>query len=448
MKKTVVELFAGVGGFRVGFNNITSFNKKGIAKENGNFEFVWSNQWEPSTKTQHAFDCYNLRFPDAVKNSNVDISKVDKKTIPDHTILCGGFPCQDYSVAHTLSKSKGIEGKKGVLWWQINEILKEKRPPFILLENVDRLVKSPAKQRGRDFGIMLRCLSDLGYALEWRIINAADYGHPQRRRRIYLFGFHKTTYLYKKIEQLNVPDVFKKEGIFVKQFPIENFKDNSIKEYDFVSKYKDLVKVSDSFKASFENAGFMIKNKVYTVKTKPIIARQLTLSKIVQSNVDSHYFLNENQKSKFKYLRGNKKLPRIDKNTGHKYFYSEGAMSPYDSLDLPGRTMLTSEGTTNRSTHIIKDKSNNKLRLLTPIECERLNQFPDDWTNSGMPEKRRYFMMGNALVCGIIKKLAIEINEIIEEENDIGEFDRAYAEYLKNPKTYTVDEVITDLKLK
>jgi len=111
MEKTVIELFAGVGGFRVGLNNITSIDENGHAIENGNFKFVWANQWEPSTKTQHAFDCYNLRFPENF-NSNTDISSVDKKQIPNHSLLCGGFPCQDYSVAHSLSKEKGIEGKK------------------------------------------------------------------------------------------------------------------------------------------------------------------------------------------------------------------------------------------------------------------------------------------------------------------------------------------------
>ena len=415
MKKTVVELFAGVGGFRVGFNNITEFDKNGKAIENGPFEFVWANQWEPSTKTQHAFDCYNLRFPEALRNSNVDISKVDKKSIPDHSILCGGFPCQDYSVAHTLSHSKGIEGKKGVLWWQINDILKAKKPPFILLENVDRLVKSPAKQRGRDFGIMLRCLADLGYAMEWRIINAADYGHPQRRRRIFIFGYHKSTKYYKEHKTTSPLSLINKEGIFAKQFPIESIKKANIKEVDVVSKYDDLVAVSDKFKAEFGTAGYMINGKVYTAKVIPITEKPITLGDIVDKNADSHYFLTESQKAKYKYLRGSKKLPRVDKN-GHKYNYTEGAMSPFDALDLPGRTMLTSEGTTNRSTHIIRDPKNGKLRILTPIECERINQFPDNWTNSGMPEKRRYFMMGNALVCGIIKKLGTEISLIIDKE--------------------------------
>ena len=417
MDKTVIELFAGVGGFRVGLNDIKKIDKNGKAVENGPWTFVWANQWEPSTKSQHAFDCYNLRFPSATENSNVDISKVDKASIPNHTLLTGGFPCQDYSVAHTLKSSHGIEGKKGVLWWQINDILKAKKPPFVLLENVDRLVKSPAKQRGRDFGIMLRCLSEQGYAIEWRIINAADYGHPQRRRRIYIFAYHKNTKYYAATKDIKPFELVVKEGVFAKAFPIENFEEKNIKSYNFVKGYKDLVVVSDKFKADLENSGYMIGDVVYTVKTKPIEEKPITLKKIVEKDgVDAHYYLSDSQKKKYEYLRGSKKIPRIDKN-GFEYTYSEGAMSPYDELNLPARTMLTSEGTTNRSTHIIKDPKDGRLRILTPIECERINQFPDDWTNSGMPEKRRYFMMGNALVCGIIKKIGIQLNDIIDKED-------------------------------
>ena len=417
MKKTVIELFAGVGGFRVGLNNITKIGKDGKAVEKGPFTFVWANQWEPSTKSQHAFDCYNLRFPSATENSNVDISKVNKETIPDHTLLTGGFPCQDYSVAHSLSSSHGIEGKKGVLWWQINDILIAKKPPFVLLENVDRLVKSPARQRGRDFGIMLRCLSEQGYAMEWRIINAADYGHPQRRRRIYIFAYHKDTKYYEKMKDFSPLEIISKEGVYAKEFHIEEIEQKSIKEFDFKKGYKDLVEVSDKFHAAFENSGYMIENKVYTSKTTPIEKAPITLGDIVEKDgVDEHYFLSDSQRKKYEYLRGSKKIPRVDKN-GHEYVYAEGSMSPYDDLSLPARTMLTSEGTTNRSTHIIIDPKEGKMRILTPVECERINQFPDNWTNSGMPEKRRYFMMGNALVCGIIKKIGKQLNTIIDEEN-------------------------------
>ncbi|MDD3067664.1 MAG: DNA (cytosine-5-)-methyltransferase [Acholeplasmataceae bacterium] len=415
MEKTVVELFAGVGGFRVGLNSIKSFDEKGRAIEKGPWKFVWSNQWEPSTKTQHAFDCYNLRFA-GDSNLNMDISKVKKEDIPDHTLLTGGFPCQDYSVAHTLSKAKGIEGKKGVLWWQINDILKAKKPPFVLLENVDRLIKSPAKQRGRDFGIMLRCFSELDYAVEWRVINAADYGFSQRRRRIYIFAFHKSTSYYKEIEKHSPYKVISHEGLFAKTFPIEKLDEKLIKANNIFKKYKDLVELSDNFHACFENSGYLIGEEAFTVRITPKTKAPIPLYDLVEKDgVDTHYFLNDSQKKKYEFLRGAKKIQRTDVN-GHNYFYSEGSMSPYDVLSLPARTMLTSEGTTNRSTHIILDPKENKLRILTPIECERINQFPDSWTDSGMPEKRRYFMMGNALVCGIIKELSKNLKKIISKE--------------------------------
>ena len=413
MEKTVIELFAGVGGFRVGLNNILGFDETGRAIENGNFNFVWANQWEPSTKTQHAFDCYQLRFGTSENHSNDDISTVNKKDIPNHSLLCGGFPCQDYSVARSLSKEQGIEGKKGVLWWQIVDILKTKHTPFIFLENVDRLIKSPAKQRGRDFGIMLRCLNDLGYTVEWRVINAAEYGLPQRRRRIYIFAYKNNTKFAKSIKKLTAESVFHNNGIFAKAFPIEN-KDEKIKELD-ITTYKDLVDVTDNFNFIFENSGLLRNGIVYTRKTLPVKEEPIILKNIVLEDPDKELYLNAKEKKKFDELRGSKKIPRVDA-FGHEYFYSEGSMSPFDELEKPGRTMLTSEGSINRSTHIIKDPVTDKLRILSPIECERLNQFPDNWTNSGMPEKRRYFMMGNALVCGIVRRLGKEIEDIIEHE--------------------------------
>lgn len=415
MDKTVVELFAGVGGFRVGLNEIT-LDKFGNTIEKSNFKFVWANQWEPSTKTQDAFNCYVKHFGNVPSHLNTDISLVDKESIPNHTLLVGGFPCQDYSVARSLSQEKGIEGKKGVLWWQINDILKAKRPPFILLENVDRLLKSPSKQRGRDFGIMLRCLNDLGYGVEWRVINAAEYGFPQKRRRIYIFGFHKSTNYHKKIVKNSIESIINETGIFAKAFPIESFEKINTSDISKES-YHSLIEITNQYKFNFSNSGIMFKNKVYTTKVLPIIKEAITLGEILQTdNIPNEYFINEAQEAKFKYLKGSKKIPRVSKS-GVEYNYSEGAMCFPDYLDMPGRTMLTSEGTINRSTHVVKDIQTQKLRILTPIEAERLNQFPDNWTDSGMTTKKRYFMMGNALVCGIIKELGYQISSIIDNEN-------------------------------
>lgn len=413
MLNTVVELFAGVGGFRVGMNSVT-LNTEGKVNESNKFKFVWTNQFEPSSKIQHAFDCYQTRFGISKNHSNQDIAEVDKNSIPDHSVLVGGFPCQDYSVARSLSQEKGIEGKKGVLWWQIDEIVKVKKPPFILLENVDRLLKSPSKQRGRDFGIMLRCLHDSGYDVEWRVINAADYGFAQKRKRIFIFAYHSTTNYFKNMTNLSAENILGESGIFSKQFKVSKL-DGLIEKTNLdVSNFKDLIHISDKFSFNFENSGVIKSGQVYTTKTNPIKVEPVSLGDIlVREEVDLQYFnINE---EKYKYLKSSKRIERTDAN-GFKYTYSEGAMSFPDRLDLPGRTMLTSEGTLNRSTHIVEDFISQKNRILTPVEAERLNGFPDNWTNTGLTDRKRYFMMGNALVCGIVEKLANELSLIIQRE--------------------------------
>lgn len=417
MKKTVVELFAGVGGFRVGLNNITGIADNGLAIENRKWEFVWANQWEPSTTTQHAYECYVQRFGLSENHSNVDISLVDKKNIPVHSLLVGGFPCQDYSVARTLSGEKGIEGKKGVLFWEIAEILKVKNSPFVLLENVDRLLKSPARQRGRDFGIMLRTFYELGYNVEWRVINAADYGCAQKRRRVYIFAWKSKTKYNKAISKSDSISLLQKKGLFAKSCPI-NMEETSINKIRCVdiSTFSDSVEMSESFKFEFDNCGVLVNNLVTTQKIVPAYETPITLKEIRLNDEDlSIFLLNEIQISKFEYLKGGKRVLR-QKPNGEDYFYSEGSMSFPDSLDGPGRTMLTSESTLNRSTHVIEDAKTGKLRLITPIEAERLQSFPDNWTNSGMPDKKRYFMMGNALVTKIISRIEVVLSDIIENE--------------------------------
>ena len=411
MKKTAIELFAGVGGFRCGLNHVELKDDKVVEK--GNWKFLWANQWEPATKSQEAYECYAKRFgEDSV--SNVDIFEVDKHDIPDHTLLVGGFPCQDYSVAQTLSNSKGIEGKKGVLWWAIEQTLAIKQPPFVLLENVDRLLLSPAKQRGRDFGIMLRSFYENGYDVQWRVINAGEYGLPQKRRRTYIFAYHKSTNYYKEMQKVKDRDVIFEKGLFIQQFPIKS-EYQAISETS-ISEYKDLKDVSDNFKCQFYNAGVMTNGGIYTVKVKSDYKLIYPLRNIREENpVDEKYFLNDKQIGKFAFLKGSKKIPRVKPN-GEPYYYCEGSMPFPDNLDAPARTMLTSESGVSRTTHVIEDFKTKKLRLLTPRECERINGFPDDWTNTGMSDKKRYFMMGNALVVGIIEKIGKEIEDIIESE--------------------------------
>lgn len=414
MELTVVELFAGVGGFRVGLNQIKSFDVNNRAIESGNWNFVWANQYEPSTKIQHAFNCYITRFGNE-NHSNIDINKVDKSKIPNHSLLVGGFPCQDYSVARSLHKEKGIEGKKGVLFWDIRDIIIEKKSPFILLENVDRLLKSPSTKRGRDFAIMLRTFNDLGYDVQWRVINAGEYSMPQKRRRVFIFAYKNTSKFAKNINynKLNLNT----QNIFNKVFPVMDI--TKINTID-LNRYKNLLDLSDNYNDSkFFECGIM-KNGI--VKHSNIIAveeEKYSLCEVIRKaqpfnkNLDNYVITND-KLDKWKYLKGSKKIERTSR-TGHKYIYSEGAMAFPENMNEPARTMLTSEGTTNRSSHIIFDEQIKKYRTLTPIECEIIQMFPINWTNT-MPDRSRYFMMGNALVTGIVSRLDPVLRKIITKE--------------------------------
>lgn len=413
MKKRlrVVELFAGVGGFRIALEGYPK-------KKNTNYEVVWSNQWEPSTRLQHANIVYTSRWPKA-NHSGENIETVIQEkfdTIPDHDVLVGGFPCQDYSVATSLRSAKGLVGKKGVLWWSIEAILrlKKNKPKYLILENVDRLLKSPATQRGRDFAIMLISLYKQGYAVEWRVINAADYGFPQRRRRIFILAYHKTTALYQRLAALSSKEeMFTSQGVFAKAFPIQELNEGLHE----ASLEEDLVQLSKNFnlnqkESPFHNSGFMIAGRYTTTTVAPKYqgARKTLGSVLLDiSEVPEAYFITKEQVEGvkgWKYQKGAKNETRINKE-GYKYTYSEGSMRFPDALDAPSRTIVTGEGGTSpsRFKHVVLQQG--KLRRLTPIELERLNTFPDNHTQhpSIRPAKRAFFM-GNALVVAVVKRLA------------------------------------------
>lgn len=393
-RKTMAELFAGVGGFRIGL-------------EPHGWKTVFANQWEPGKKNQWAFDCYNRHFPSS-NNSNADIAQVSADDVPDHALLVGGFPCQDYSVAATLAASKGIEGKKGVLWWQIRRIAEAKRPRYMLLENVDRLLKSPAKQRGRDFSIILSCLNALGYSVEWRVVNAADYGFVQRRRRTFIFATLDRSVYSGKTEG----SIIENSGFFARTFPVVQDTVASAK-VGVTNIPEDLVEISNSFCFPYENAGYCRNFKCTTIKVTPDYhGPRGMLGDILEIHVNSKYIIPDDKLAKWKYMKGAKREPRTAK-TGYSYTFSEGAVPFPDPSDRPGRTMLTSEGLPSRTSHVVTDKETGKPRILTPVECERMNGFPDGWTE-GMPERTRYFCMGNAMVCGLVERMGVTLDRIVE----------------------------------
>ncbi len=405
----VAELFAGVGGFRLGL-------------EKSGWRVVWSNQWEPSTREQHASRCYEARLG---SDGHVceDIEKIVTgqagEAITDHELLVGGFPCQDYSVAKPLSQAAGIQGKKGVLWWSIYDVLEVKRPPFVLLENVDRLLKSPASQRGRDFAIILSCLAQLGYVAEWRVVNAADYGFPQRRRRVFLYA-HRLDYCgysWRPLRRIFV------DGVMARALPVSKAGMRSdfeaeaelAPEPDLEPLDSDPYVVSQTFgiglaKSPFKNAGVMIEGRVWTREVTPRYrGKRMSLGDVVAKTavVPEPFFVPDDRVEQWTYLKGPKSEPRVDKKTGHEYRYSEGGMAFPDPLDRPARTILTGEGgsSASRFKHVIHDPKTGRLRRLVPEELEELNGFPRGWTDTGMSDGKRAFMMGNALVVGVVERI-------------------------------------------
>ena len=396
----VVELFAGVGGFRLGL-------------ERAGWKTIWANQWEPATRSQPAFDCYVRRFGDGAAvcediHSVMDRAEAGELEIPDHEVLAGGFPCQDYSVAKTLDQALGLQGQKGVLWWEIHRLLVMKRPPLIFLENVDRLLKSPTRQRGRDFAVMLTTLANLGYEVEWRNVNAADYGFPQKRRRVLIVGRlageaprDAGSVLYRGTLARALPVVPGPHLSELESFRIDGNPGDVTERFG-----------SRTGATPFRNAGYMSHRRVWTLDLAPDhTGPRLTLADILEPerDVPESFFIPEAQVPTWRYLKGAKREQRHHRASGTPYFYAEGPIPFPDRTDGPSRTILTAEGgsTPSRFKHIIATEAG-RYRRLTPRELERLNGFPDDWT-AGMSDGRRAFMMGNAVVVGLIERVGREL---------------------------------------
>lgn len=425
----VVELFAGVGGFRLGLEGWNGMSPlsgytEPLSCEGVVYQTVWSNQWEPSTKRQHASEVYAKRWPDG-SHSNEDIAQVPTDDIPDHDLLVGGFPCQDYSVATTLKNSGGLFGKKGVLWWQIERILREKgekAPNYLLFENVDRLLKSPSTQRGRDFAVILASLDDLGYAVSWRVVNAAEFGMPQKRRRIFFLGYKRGTAEYEQIRNLKAKGDWIFEGTLGKAFPCTSILSKNLESGSING---DLKEVSEKFNrdsksklSPFEGAGVMINRKFVTTKVHADCnANPTWLRDILQplDDVPDEFLISEMDIPRWEYLKGAKREPRVNKTLGYSYIFSEGALAFPDDTEGPSRTIITGEGgsSPSRTKHVVSQEKT--LRRLTPVELERLNMFPDNHTLlQGVSNGKRAFLMGNALVVGVVeaigRALAEEVN--------------------------------------
>jgi DNA (cytosine-5)-methyltransferase 1 len=253
---------------------------------------------------------------------------------------------------------------------------------------------------------MLASLASSGYTVTWRVLNAADFGHPQKRKRTFIFAHLGDEPI----------DIF--GGPFATSEPFR------VNEFELD---KDLVKISNSFNMAskatpFQTAGSMHNFRVRTWKYMANKTGQKTLADILVSSteVPDDFWVRSEDVEKWEYLKGAKALSRAGQN-GYSYSYSEGSMVFPDSLDRPARTIVTGEGgaTPSRFKHVIRQDG--RLRRLVPVELERANEFPDDWTKFAagsvkVPDARRAFLMGNALVVGLVAKLAEQLRKSHEAQ--------------------------------
>ena len=501
----VGEMFAGVGGFRLGLEGPPSkdWETEFLKFEETGFKVVWSNQWEPGSSKQWASTIYTERFGEEGHDGD-DLHNFTKSVeathqIPELDLLVGGFPCQDYSVARTVSGELGIQGEKGKLWTPIWRIIRRShangtkhRPKMVLLENVPRLLNSPADGRGLNFAVIIKRLLSMAYEVEWRVIHADDYGFPQQRSRVFILAYRNQGSIRgnSNMIETNGPGFFgapKKKlgpmqrwmfgehsgstredwevGPFAQAFPakFEEFKEMELPDIDYWSKKKS--PFGSAGYAWNRRKGTMILKtfrswKAIPIKEEPRTIRDIMVQKS-DSDYDESYVVDKAELKKWKYEKGEKREFRIRKADLEKYpelaklyvkckkskdqkvwnkhradfekilgadgsyNYDEGAIAFPDSIDKPSRTVVTAEigKSASRMRHLI-NHDDGTYRTLFPIETERLNMFPDNWTKMNdekgkqIPDSKRGFMMGNALVVGIIQRLREPIRELILRRRD------------------------------
>lgn len=322
------DLFCGIGGFRLGIENASK--KLGIP-----VECVFSSEIE-----KNAVKIYEKNFKEIPSG---DITKIQANDIPDIDILCGGFPCQDVSIA---GKREGLKGKRTGLFFDVIRILQEKQPSIVFLENVKGLFSSNG---GWDFARILIELENIGYDVEWDLLNSKDFGVPQKRERVYIIG-HLTT--------------SKRCGS--KIFPIRKIP------------------------------------RIHSEQTQPrkeICQYAGTLTRRQYQSWNGNFVkyrcLTERRTDEAKQIRKESMKNGVDwcPCRGKELVFREDGLSNCLTKTI-GKEHLISDG--------------EEVRELTPIECERLQGFPDDWT-FGISDNKRRECLGNAVTVNVIEAIAEQL---------------------------------------
>jgi DNA (cytosine-5)-methyltransferase 1 len=291
----VVELFAGVGGFRLGL-------------ERAGHQIVWANEWD-----KYAAQTYDKNFGGHIDRR--DITTIPAEDIPPHDLICGGFPCQAFSIA---GKRRGFDETRGTLFFDIARIAAHHKTKYLLLENVKNLLTHDG---GHTFTTIIRTLDELGYDCQWQVLNSKNFGVPQNRERVIIVGHLRTE---------PRPQVFP-------------FLEDAELAAIARGQTRPQAQISNALRAHTSGG---------------------------RGDVEDSFIIQR---------------PR-GKNEGNLV-----AIAPTVQMGMSDGNITLMQG--------------DAIRRLTPVECERLQSFPDGWTG-GQADTRRYHQMGNAVTVNVIEAVA------------------------------------------
>ena len=347
----VFSMFSGVGGFELG-----------LLKSGADVELVGFCE-----DNKYASQILEKRFK-GVTNYG-DATKLISEEIPNFDLLVGGFPCQAFSVA---GKQRGFADTRGTLFFEVARILRDKKPKHFILENVKGLLSHDS---GRTFQTILKVLADIGYLVQWEVCNSKNFGVPQSRERVYLVGH---------LRGQSRPKVFP-----IRKVGSENNQKNHPKEItkDLPMAYRvyDTNGVSTTLRAV--GGGVGAKTGLYQVG---MIARNgKVIHKDTATCLDANYFKgfdNMGQRTGVE-IRACLTPNRTEKSqNGRRFKDDREPMFTLTQQDIHGVVI------------------NTKIRRLTPMECERLQGFPDGWTE-GLSDTQRYKCMGNAVTTTVVTEV-------------------------------------------
>lgn len=345
---TGVSLFAGVGGFDL------AMQRQGI-KVAASVEI-----------DKNCNEVLAKHFPDAKQFTDVTTVKgkelIDAGFNPSSGIITGGFPCQDLSVA---GKRAGLAGSRSGLFWEIARLVEETQTEYFVLENVPGLLSSNG---GKDFGLVIGTMAELGYSVGWRVLDAQYFGVPQRRRRVFIVGRRATSGSVAEI-------LFKSEGLSRDLAPIKQARED----------------LATNTTESFGQTGFA----KYT-------AGVTTLTATTYKRPEDNVVVTSSSFGGYKEGVGTLRANGGDLGGGSENLivfhpsYHDGARVQEKTMN----TLTSHMGTGGNNVSMVAKETN--VRRLTPIECERLQGFPDDWT-AGQSDTNRYKQMGNAVAVPVVE---------------------------------------------